>query len=73
VRFGWRWLKEWKDPGQSMPEAYAANVTWPLRPALARGKVFHPGGREAAGLDPEFIRLLAGAERGDSPEAGGRS
>ena len=73
VRFGWRWLKEWKAPGQSMSEAYSANVTWPLRPALARGKVFHRQGREAAGLDPEFIRLLAEAERDVLPPKTRRS
>jgi uncharacterized ferritin-like protein (DUF455 family) len=63
VRFGWRWLAEWKEPGQSMWNAYAANVTWPLRAALARGRVFHAERRAAAGLDAEFIRLLASADR----------
>lgn len=64
VGFAWRWLGEWKEEGQEAAEAYLANVTWPLRPALARGAAFHPERRAAAGLDPEFIRLLAEAERG---------
>jgi hypothetical protein len=71
VRFGWRWLRHWKEEGQSMAEAYCANVTWPLRPALARGKVFHRRGRELAGLDPEFMEILARADRDDRGEPAG--
>jgi uncharacterized ferritin-like protein (DUF455 family) len=63
VRFGWRWLSRLKGADQSMPEAYLANVTWPLRPALARGPVFHPESRVAAGLSEDFIRMLAEADR----------
>lgn len=61
VSFGWRWLTRLKDPELTTWEAYRANLSWPLRPALARGKSFHPEGREAAGLDPEAIRLFAKA------------
>jgi uncharacterized ferritin-like protein (DUF455 family) len=63
VRFGWSWLSEWKEARHSHGEAYAAHVTWPLRAALARGKVFRAESRAAAGLDPQFIRLLAEAEK----------
>lgn len=77
VRFGWEWLAQFKSPEQTMWEAWTANVAWPLRPATARGRTFHPQGRTAAGLDPEFIRLLeahAPADmrvlRGQSPESG---
>ncbi|MHC4471405.1 MAG: DUF455 family protein [Planctomycetota bacterium] len=63
VRFGWRWLAKMKHKEQSMSEAYLANVTWPLRPALARGPVFHPESRRAAGLDEEFVGMLAEAAR----------
>jgi len=63
VRFGWRWLRRWKEKAQTMCDAYCANVTWPLRPALARGQMFHPEGREMAGIDPEFIRLLETSDR----------
>ena len=50
-----------------MWEAYCANVTWPLRPALGRGKVFHRTSREAAGMEAEFIRLLEASQRADPP------
>jgi uncharacterized ferritin-like protein (DUF455 family) len=66
VRFGWRWLAALKDASQSMWEAYCGGVSWPLRPALARGRVFHESGRRAAGLDEEFIHRLERAER-DEP------
>ncbi len=58
VYFGWKWLEQLKEPEQTMWDAYCANVTWPLRPALAKGKTFHRDSRLAAGLDEEFIRLL---------------
>ncbi len=63
VAFGWTWLARWKPPDQTMWEAWRANVAPPLSPALARGRTFHPEGREAAGLDPEFIRRLEAEER----------
>jgi uncharacterized ferritin-like protein (DUF455 family) len=65
VRFGWEWLEKLKEPGQTMWEAYCANVTWPLRPALGRGRTFHPTSRVTAGMDPEFIRLLEACQRDD--------
>lgn len=68
VRFGAHWLRCLKDPAQSMSEAYRQSVRWPLRPALARGKTFHPEGRRAAGLDPDFIELLAASERDEGDE-----
>jgi uncharacterized ferritin-like protein (DUF455 family) len=63
VRFGWEWLGKLKDPSQSMWDAYRANVTWPLRPALARGRNFCREGREAVGMDEEFIQLLRQSKR----------
>jgi len=63
VHFGWRWLAEWKDPHQSMWDAYRAHLAWPLRPARARGERFHASGRVRAGLDPTFIALLEESER----------
>jgi uncharacterized ferritin-like protein (DUF455 family) len=68
VRFGLEWLGRWKAPGRSLAEEYSAGVTWPLRAALARGRVFHADGRRRAGLDEDFIRLLAGADR-EAPAA----
>ena len=69
VRFGVRWLEAWREEGRSQLETYARNVTWPLRAALARGRTFHAGPRERAGLDPEFIRALSEADRSAGPEA----
>lgn len=64
VRFGWRWLRALKDPGQTMTAAWLENVVWPLRPALARGDRFHPESRIRAGIDDhEFLRMLERAER----------
>ena len=58
VRFGWRWLQVFKGEDRSAWSAYRDHLTWPLRPAKARGKTFHRRGREAAGLDDDFIRRL---------------
>ncbi len=58
VRFGWTWLQVFKNEDESAWDAYRANLTWPLRPAKARGRTFHREAREAAGLDPEIIRRL---------------
>ena len=57
VRFGWRWLEVWR--GDEDPwEVYRRHLVWPLRPARAKGKHFHPEGRRAAGLAEDFIRRL---------------
>ena len=64
VAFGWRWLQEFKEVDVSMWDAYCGAVAWPLRPALARGRCFDRASREAAGLEPEFIRRLEATERG---------
>ena len=58
VRFGWRWLQVFKGEGESAWDVYRDHLSWPLRPARARGRTFHRSGREAAGLDDEFIRRL---------------
>lgn len=58
VRFGWRWLQALKREDETEWEAFRGGLTWPLRPAKARGKRFYRDGREAAGLDADFIRRL---------------
>jgi uncharacterized ferritin-like protein (DUF455 family) len=58
VRFGWTWLHTWKDESESAWEVWQSHLTWPLRPFRARGTKFHRSGREAAGLDADFIRRL---------------
>ena len=62
VRFGWTWLQVFKREDETAWDAFRSNLTWPLRPAKARGRTFHRKGREAAGLDPEFIRRLEESE-----------
>jgi uncharacterized ferritin-like protein (DUF455 family) len=62
VRFGWTWLQVFKRQDEPAWDAFRANLTWPLRPAKARGRTFHREGREAAGLDAEFIRRLERSE-----------
>ncbi len=66
VRFGWKWLERFKEENVSAWKAYRHNVTWPLRPALARGTTFHPESRVAAGLDGETIQGLSEASRDES-------
>lgn len=63
VRFGWTWLLRFKDQQRSAWDTFTDNLAFPLRPARARGRVFHRQGREAAGLDPDFIAHLE-ASRG---------
>ena len=62
VRFGWTWLQVFKRQDESAWDAFRTNLTWPLSPAKARGRAFHREGREAAGLDAEFIRRLEQSE-----------
>ncbi|HSG40224.1 MAG TPA: DUF455 family protein [Thermoanaerobaculia bacterium] len=62
VRFGWTWLQVFKGEDESAWDAFQSNLTWPLRPIRARGRTFYREGREAAGLDAEFIRRLEESE-----------
>ncbi|MBK6846886.1 MAG: DUF455 family protein [Proteobacteria bacterium] len=55
VRFGWRWLARLKDPTHSMWQAYCAHLTYPVRPAFARGAAFSIEARRRAGLSEDFI------------------
>ncbi|HXF58995.1 MAG TPA: DUF455 family protein [Candidatus Saccharimonadales bacterium] len=63
VRFGWTWLQVFKRQDESAWDAFRANLTWPLTPKKARGRTFRRDGREAAGLDAEFIDRLEQSER----------
>jgi uncharacterized ferritin-like protein (DUF455 family) len=60
VAFGWQWLKAWKGESSAW-DTYRQSLTWPLRPAKARGLRFHRTGRETAGLDHDFIHHLEGS------------
>jgi uncharacterized ferritin-like protein (DUF455 family) len=63
VRFGWTWLQAWKGEDASAWDVWQSHLAWPLRPVRARGTKFHRAGREAAGLDPDFIRRLEDSRR----------
>jgi uncharacterized ferritin-like protein (DUF455 family) len=67
VRLGWYWLERLKQPGQSMWEAYCANLAPPLHPGRASGRSLDRPSRQAVGMDAEFIaRLEAAAAVTDS-------
>ncbi len=67
VRFGLRWLDAFKEPGESLVEAWESTLRWPLRPELARGRTLHEAPRRAAGLDDAFVRRLADADGRSGP------
>jgi uncharacterized ferritin-like protein (DUF455 family) len=62
VRFGWTWLQVFKAPEESAWDVFRQQLTWPLRPAKAKGSRFHRQGRVAAGLDDDFIRRIEESE-----------
>lgn len=62
VRFGWTWLDRFKNDDESMWDAWNRNLAWPLAPGRAKGRSFYPEGRQAAGLDSEFIERLRDVE-----------
>lgn len=59
VRFAWRWLNAWKEPGESAWAAYVRSVAPPHGPARARGAELDVEARRAAGLEAAFIEALA--------------
>lgn len=58
VGFGLKWFRQWKAHSKTDWEAYRERLVFPLSPARAKGKPFNAEGREAAGLDIEFINDL---------------
>jgi len=63
VAFGMRWLAAFKQPTETLLQAWLGALAWPLRPALARGREFHAGARKGLGFDEEWLALLADARR----------
>ena len=58
VRFGWTWLERRTEADSTPWDTYRANVTWPLRPELARGEPFREEPRRRAGMRDDFIERL---------------
>lgn len=55
VSFGYRWLKNLKDPADTNWEAWKACLPPLMTPARAKGPQFFPEHRRLAGLDEEWI------------------
>ena len=68
VRFGLHWLRLLKPAEQDEWDAFVAHLKWPLRPAKARGDVFHREPRLAAGMSTEFIERLEREAEPGSPD-----
>jgi uncharacterized ferritin-like protein (DUF455 family) len=71
VGCGLRWLRKWKQPGDSDFDAWRKVLRFPLSPARARGTVpFNAAGRRRAGLDEAFISSveIAAQSRGRTPD-----
>ena len=58
VSFGYNWLKKFKPKEKSAYNAWCDNLSPLMSPQRARGPIFHPEHRLAAGLDPEWIKNL---------------
>ena len=58
VAYGLKWFRKWKEPGLSDWEAFCRHLAFPLSPSRAKGPVWNPAGRRAAGLDEDFIHQL---------------
>jgi len=70
VGYGLKWFRRWKGEGERDWAAYERRLVLPLSPARARGMPpFNTEGRQAAGLDPDFIREveLFSRSRGRTP------
>jgi uncharacterized ferritin-like protein (DUF455 family) len=59
VAYGLKWFRRWKNPSESDWDAFCHVLRFPLSPRRARGITFNFAGRQAAGLDPDFIARLA--------------
>ncbi len=58
VAYGLKWFRRWKNPTESDWEAFCRTLKFPLSPQRAKGFALNVEGRQAAGLDPEFIANL---------------
>lgn len=69
VAYGLKWFRRWKDPQQTDWDAFCRQLRFPLSPQRAKGFTINVAGREAAGLDPKFIKHLSvySQSRGRTP------
>ena len=58
VRHGVRWLREWKEDGESDFSTQSKHLRKPLTMMRAKGKIFDKKGRKEAGLKDEYIQSL---------------
>jgi len=58
VAYGLKWFRRWKNPSESDWEAFCRTLKFPLSPQRAKGFTLNVAGRQAAGLDVQFIAQL---------------
>ncbi len=59
VAHGLKWFRRWKNPDQTDWEAFCQQLKYPLSPNRAKGAPLNVEGRQAAGMEPDFIENLA--------------
>lgn len=58
VAYGLKWFRRWKNPAESDWDAFCRALKFPLSPQRAKGFAVNAAGRQAAGLDADFIARL---------------
>ena len=58
MAYGLKWFRRWKNPQESDWDAFCRTLKFPLSPQRAKGFSLNVAGRQAAGLDEEFIAQL---------------
>jgi uncharacterized ferritin-like protein (DUF455 family) len=58
VAYGLKWFRRWKNPTQTDWDAFCGQLKFPLTPRRAKGFSVNFAGRNAAGLDADFIAHL---------------
>ena len=58
VAYGLKWFRRWKNPDESDWDAFCRTLKFPLSPQRAKGFSLNIAGRQAAGLDENFISRL---------------
>lgn len=58
VAYGLKWFRRWKTPESNDWDAFCQQLKFPLSPSRAKGLIWNPDGRRAAGLDSRFIEQL---------------